>query len=214
MRQTLQAIVSARRNGYIILGLSIFSIMASVAIFAVGTIQMEEIDVEEEAIFAGRFGDVDVQEYATYSVFVASDYTCEEAEVSITEEVGEEVWDYFFKDCDEVFDEEGWTYVGYFSTDFDGSLSVEANRQVRIIDDMAYFDYGGAAILASLPVCCLGIIGSIISVTILITAKEKGEKLQSDQGIVFLEPNPTPEEEPHGSNAGESEWWKDGSEPE
>ena len=113
-----------------------------------------------------------------------------------------------------MFDEEGWTYVGYFSTDFDGSLSVEANRQVRIIDDMAYFDEGGAVILASLPVCCLGIIGSIISVTILITAKDKVESLQTDQGVVFLEPGPKPEEEPHFRNEGESEWWKEGSEPE
>ena len=210
MRQTIQVIVTARGNGYIILGLSILCIMASVAIFAVGTIQMEEIDVEEESIFAGRSGDVDVQEYATYSVFVTSEYTCDEAEVSITEEVGEEVWDYFFKDCDGVFDEEGWTYIGYFSTDFDGSLSVEANRQVRIIDDTAYFDEGGAAIIASTTICCLGIIGSIISVMILITAKDKVDSLRTDQGVVFLEPGPTPEEEPHVMDEGESEWWKEG----
>ena len=50
---------------------------------------MEEIDVEEESIFAGRSGDVDVQEYATYSVFVTSEYTCDQSEVSITEEVGD-----------------------------------------------------------------------------------------------------------------------------
>jgi len=202
--------VGARRNGYIVLGLSIASIVASIAIFAFGTFQMDEIDVEKEAIFTGRTGDVPVLEFGTYSVFVVSDYTCEEVEVSIYEEDEEMIWEYFFRDCDDLFDEDGWIYVGYFSTDFDGSLNVEANRQILIIDDIAYFNDGGGAMLISLPVCCIGIIGLIIAVTILITAKEQVQVMQTNPGVVFIEPAPTGEKVQVGAEDG-SEWWETGS---
>ena len=165
--------MGARRNGYLILGCSVVSIVLSIAIFGVGTFQMAEIDVEEEAIFTGRSGTVSVENYATYSVFAVSDYACEDVEVSVYEEDEEYVWEYFYRDCDDVFDEDGWIYVGYFNSDVDGSLNVDANRQILIIDDMAYFDEGGGAMLLSLPFCCMGFIGLIIAVTVLITAKEK-----------------------------------------
>ena len=153
MRQTIQFDVSARRNGYIVLGLSIVPILVSIAIFAIGPFMMDDIDVEEEAIFTGRTGDVSVVENGRYSVFVVSDYTCEEAEVSIYEEDDEYVWEYFFGDCDDLFDEDGWNYVGYFSTDFDGSLNVEANRQILIIDDISYFaGFWSWAMVFALPI--------------------------------------------------------------
>ena len=209
MRQSIHSVVGARRNGYFILGFSAISIVVSIVIFAVGTFQIAEINVEEEAIYKGRNGVVSVEEYGTYSVFVVSDYTCEEAEVSIYEEDEEYVWEYFFKDCDDTFDEDGWIYVGHFSSDFDGSLSVEANRQILIIDDMAYFEEGGGAILLSLPFCCLGIIGLIIAATVLVTAKEQVEGTLN-HGIVFIEPtSSSPEIEGDEQDGAEesSEWW-------
>ena len=215
MRQTIQFVVGARRNGYFILGFSVISIVVSIAIFAFGTFQISEINVEEEAIFTGRNGDVPVEKYGTYSVFVVSDYTCEEVEVSIYEEDDDMVWDYFFRDCDDIFDEDGWIYVGYFSSDFDGSLNVEANRQILIIDDMAYFNDGGGAMLLSLPFCCLGIIGLIIAVTVLITAKEQVQSTLTNSGVVFIEPtSPSSETEENGQGDVEesSEWWKRDSE--
>ena len=213
MRQAIQFVVDARRNGYLILGCSVVSIILSIAIFGFGTFQISEIDIEDEAIFTGRNGEVPVVEYGTYSVFVVSDYTCEEVEVSIYEEDEEMIWEYFFRDCDDLFDEDGWVYVGYFSTDFDGSLNVEANRQILIIDDIAYFNDGGGTMLLSLPVCCIGIIGLIIAVTILITAKEQVQVMQTNPGVVFIEPTSTPEEKEQDGADENSEWWETGSKP-
>ena len=213
MRQTVQFVMGARRNGYLILGCSVVSIVLSIAIFGVGTFQMAEIDVEEEAIFTGRSGTVSVENYATYSVFAVSDYTCEDVEVSIYVEDEEYVWEYFYRDCDDVFDEDGWIYVGYFNSDVDGSLNVDANRQILIIDDMAYFDEGGGAMLLSLPFCCMGFIGLIIGVTVLITAKEKVQGTVANPGIVFIEPTP-PEEKIQVGAEGGSEWWEKESKPE
>ena len=171
---------------------------------------MDEIDVEEEAIFTGRTGDVPVLEFGTYSVFVVSDYTCEESEVSIYEEDEDMIWEYFFRDCDDILDEDGWVYVGYFSTDFDGSLNVEANRQILIIDDIAYFKEGGGAMLLSLSVCCLGIIGLIIAVTVLITAKGKAQDTAIQTEVVFIEPAAPSmtEETAQGNDPEASEWWE------
>ena len=205
--------MGARRNGYLILGCSVVSIVLSIAIFGVGTFQIAEIDVEEEAIFTGRSGTVPVENYATYSVFAVSDYTCEDVEVSVYEEDEEYVWEYFYRDCDDVFDEDGWIYVGYFNSDVDGSLNVDANRQILIIDDMAYFDEGGGAMLLSLPFCCMGFIGLIISVTVLITAKEKVQGTVANPRIVFIEPTP-PEEKIQVGGEGGSEWWEKESKPE
>ena len=213
MCQSIQFVVGAKRNGYIILGFSIVSIVVSIAIFAFGTFQMDEIDVEEEAIFTGRNGDVPVEEYGTYSVFVVSDYTCEESEVSIYEEDEDMIWEYFFRDCDDILDEDGWVYVGYFSTDFDGSLNVEANRQILIIDDIAYFKEGGGAMLLSLSVCCLGIIGLIIAVTVLITAKGKAQDTAIQTEVVFIEPTSPPEEKVQDDVEEGSEWWEMSSKP-
>ena len=207
MRQAIQFVVDARRNGYLILGCSVVSIILSIAIFGFGTFQISEIDIEDEAIFTGRNGEVPVVEYGTYSVFVVSDYTCEDVEVSIYEEEDDWIWEYFFSDCDELLDEEGWVYVGYFSSDFEGSLNVEANRQILIIDDMVYFNEGAGAMLLSFPFCCLGVIGLIIAVTVLITAKGKVQGTIANPGIVFIEPTPPPEEKVQVGAEGGSEWW-------
>jgi len=214
MCQTIQFVVGARRNGYLILGFSIVSIVLSIAIFGFGTFQISEIDVEEEAIFTGRSGSVPVENYATYSVFAVSDYACEDVEVSIYEEDDEYVWEYFYRDCDDEFDEEGWTYVGFFTSDRDGSLNVDAGRQILIIDDMAYFDEGGGAMLLSLPFCCLGFIGLIIAVTVLITAKEEVQGTIVNPGIVFIEPTSPPEENAQIGAEGGSEWWDKGPKTE
>ncbi len=214
MRQTTEFDVGARRSGYIVLGLSIVPILISIAIFAIGPFMMDDIDVEEEAIFTGRTGDVSVVENGRYSVFVVSDYTCEEAEVSIYEEDDEYVWEYFFRDCDDFFDEDGWNYVGYFSTDFDGSLNVEANRQILIIDDISYFGgFWSWAMVGALPICCLGIIGLAIAVTILITAKGQVPVIQTNSGVVFIEPAPTEEKVQVDAESG-SEWWEKGPKQE
>ena len=211
MCQIIQFVVGARRNGYLILGFSVVSIVLSIGIFGIGTLQVAEIDVEEKAIFTGRSGSVPVENYATYSVFAVSDYACEDVEVSIYQEDEEYVWEYFYRDCDDDFDEEGWVYVGFFTSDVDGSLNVDANRQILIIDDMAYFDEGGAAVLLSLPFCCLGFIGLIIAVTVLITAKEKVQDTSVNPGIVFIEPTSPPAEKIQNDVDEDSEWWETGS---
>ena len=120
---------------------------------------------------------------------------------------------FYVREIDDVFDEDGWIYVGYFNSDVDGSLNVDANRQILIIDDMAYFDEGGGAMLLSLPFCCMGFIGLIIAVTVLITAKEKVQGTVANPGIVFIEPTP-PEEKVQVGAEGGSEWWEKESKPE
>ena len=206
--------MGAERTGYYILGFSVFSIVIAAALLRVGSFQIDEIDVEEEAIFTGRNGNVPVVEYGTYSVFVVSDYSCDDVEVSIYLEEGEGVWEYFFRDCDKYLNEKGWNYVGYFSSDFEGSLNVEANRQILIIDDMVYFNEGAGAMLLSFPFCCLGVIGLIIAVTVLITAKGKVQGTIANPGIVFIEPTPPPEEKAKVGPEGGSEWWEKDSKPE
>ena len=211
--------MGARRNGFFILGISVLSIVVSIAIFAYGSLQIAEIDVEEEAIFTGRNGVVSVEEYGGYSVFVVSDYTCDEVEVSIYDEDDSWVWEYFFKDCDAYLNEDGWIYVGYFTSDFEGSLNVEANRQISIIDDVTYFDGGGGAMFLSLPFCCLGLIGLIIAITVLITSK--GQDSGFNSGIIIIQPASDPEnpislngETVQAGAEGTSEWWDASSKPE
>ena len=205
--------MGAERTGYYILGFSVFSIVIAAALLRVGSFQIDEIDVEEEAIFTGRNGNVPVVEYGTYSVFVVSDYSCDDVEVSIYLEEGEGVWEYFFRDCDEYLNEKGWNYVGYFSSDFEGNMNVEANRQILIIDDIVYFNEGAGTMILSFPFCCLGVIGLIISVTILITAKQKVQGTVVNPGIVFIEPSP-PEEKSQAGAEGGSEWWEKDSKQE
>ena len=224
MRRLAQGIMGAERTGYYILGFSVFSIVIAAALLRVGSFQIDEIDVEEEAIFTGRNGNVPVVEYGTYSVFVVSDYSCDDVEVSIyveDEEDEEYVWEYFFRDCDEYLNEKGWNYVGYFSSDFEGSMNVEANRQILIIDDIVYFNEGAGTMLLSFPFCCLGVIGLIIAVSILLTARSKDVNIQNTSvdfqntpNVVFIEPTSPPTENGQDDVDEKSEWWNTGPKPE
>ena len=78
---------------------------------------------------------------------------------------------------------------------------------------MAYFDEGGGAMLLSLPFCCLGFIGLIIAVTVLITGKEEVQGTIANSGIVFIEPAPTEEKVQVDAESG-SEWWEKGPKSE
>ena len=69
--------------------------------------------------------------------------------------------------------EPGWDMIGYFVPDVDGQLTVEANHEIAIIDDMVYLREGGGSILISGGLCCLGIVGVIISLVILVISKPK-----------------------------------------
>ena len=113
--------------------------------FAIGGYNLENVDVEEKAIFKGVDGDLTVKKYDYYSVFVTPEYSCKELELSIYRDD----WEYFFEDCDAVFNEEGWNYVGYISPDFDGIMGIDSNLQILIINDNSYLDEGGFEIIIS-----------------------------------------------------------------
>ena len=185
--------MGAKRTAVIILGFSLVAIIGSIAAFAFGTYQsgFVGLDVENEAFFVGTEGTVDVETYGTYSVYVNSDYSCDDTTVSIYE--GD--WEYFYKDCDPIMNERGWYYAGFFSSDFDGIMSVDSNHEIAIVDDMVYLESGGWAMLASGGACCLGIIGIIIAITILLTTKgeNSGENLQ--HGYILVEQNDNAEVE-------------------
>ncbi len=204
--------MGAERTGYYILGFSVFSIVIAGFLMRFGSYQIDVVgmDVEEESIFIGRDGTVEVEEYGTYSVFVKSEISCDDVEVSIYS--GD--WEYFWPDCDSYLNEKGWNYIGYFSSDFEGSMSVESNEQVAIIDDYSYFTEGGGALLLSLPFCCLGVIGLIIAVSILLTARSKDVNIQNTPNVVFIEPTSSLEEKGQDDVNEKSEWWEKGSKPE
>ena len=197
-------IVSKRSKGYLILGCSISSIALSIAIFLVGLSQIAEIDVQENAIFSGNSGSVEVENYGSYSVFVNSDYNCDDVEVSIYIEDGMDTWEYFNEGCDSFLNEDGWTYVGYFNSDFDGNLNVDASRQVSIIDDMTYADEGGLAVLISLPFCCCGLIGLVVAIMMLLNGKDN-----SNSPEIFITEPASPVNEMNGGDSGEKPvWWE------
>ncbi len=196
--------MAKRSNGYLILGCSIGSIALSIAMFLVGIIQIAEIDVQENAIFSGNSGSVEVENYGSYSVFVNSDYNCDDVQVSVYIEDGMNTWEYFYGECDSYLNEDGWTYVGYFYSDFDGSLNVDANRQVLIIDDMTYADEGGLAALISLPFCCCGLIGLGVAIIMLVKGKDN-----SNSPKIFVIDSASPANQPKETGAGEEHvWWE------
>ena len=191
-------------NGYLILGCSIGSIAISIAVFLVGFSQIAEIDVQGNAIFSGNSGSVEVESYRSYSVFVNSDYNCDDVEVSIYIEDGMDTWEYFYGECDSFLNEDGWTYVGYFNSDFDGSLNVDANRQIAIIDDMTYADEGGLAVLISMPFCCCGLIGLVVAIMMLVKGKDN-----SNSPKIFVIDSVSPVDELNEVGTGERPvWWE------
>ena len=172
--------------------------------FLVGIIQIAEIDVQENAIFSGNSGSVEVENYGSYSVFVNSDYNCDDVQVSVYIEDGMNTWEYFYGECDSYLNEDGWTYVGYFYSDFDGSLNVDANRQVLIIDDMTYADEGGLAALISLPFCCCGLIGLGVAIIMLVKGKDN-----SNSPKIFVIDSASPANQPKETGTGEEHvWWE------
>ena len=197
--------MAKRSNGYLILGCSIGSIALSIAMFLVGIIQIAEIDVQENAIFSGNSGSVEVENYGSYSVFVNSDYDCDDVQVSVYIEDEMNTWEYFYGECDSYLNEDGWTYVGYFYSDFDGSLNVDADRQVLIIDDMTYADEGGLAALISLPFCCCGLIGLSVAIMMLIKGKDN-----SNSPKIFVIDSASPANQLNEAGTEEEPvWWGD-----
>ena len=196
--------MAKRSNGYLILGCSIGSIALSIAMFLVGIIQIAEIDVQKNAIFSGNSGSVEVENYGSYSVFVNSDYNCDDVQVSVYIEDGMNTWEYFYGECDSYLNEDGWTYVGYFYSDFDGSLNVDADRQVLIIDDMTYADEDGLAALISLPFCCCGLIGLGVAIMMLVKGKDN-----SNSPKIFVIDSASPANQTKETGTGEEHmWWE------
>jgi hypothetical protein len=171
--------MNGKKIAIIILGFSLLAIIGSVilSIFSINQIG-EGYDVDNEAIFVGIDGSIDVDTYVSYSVYVKSDYSCEDVSLSIYQ--GD--WEYFYQDCDNIMNEDGWNYIGYFVSDIDGTMTVDSNYQVAIVNDMVFLESGVYAMLFSGAMCCLGIIGIIISIIILLTTKDK--KLQQQVIIV------------------------------
>lgn len=152
--------------------------------FIVGGANIEEIDIEEKSIFKGIDGDINVNKYDIYSVFVTSEYSCKDVELSIYKDD----WEYFFEDCDALFNEDGWNYIGYFSPDFDGNIEIDSNQQILIINDDIYFDEGGFEIIISLLFCCLGFLGVIISIIMILSSSNKATFMDNKQEIVIINP--------------------------
>ncbi len=175
--------MDTRKLGLIFLVISGFMVVIAFMTFIVGGANLEEIDVEEKSIYKGIDGDINVNKYDIYSVFVTSEYSCKDVELSIYKDD----WEYFFEDCDALFNEDGWNYIGYFSPDFDGNIEIDSNQQILIINDDIYFDEGGFEIIISLLFCCLGFFGVIISIFMILSSSNKATFMDSKQEIVIID---------------------------
>ena len=196
--------MDTRKLGLIFLGISGFMIIIALMTFAIGGYNLENVDVEEKAIFKGVDGDLTVKKYDYYSVFVTPEYSCKELELSIYRDD----WEYFFEDCDAVFNEEGWNYVGYFSPDFDGIMGIDSNLQILIINDNSYLDEGGFEIIISLLFCCLGFIGIIISIIMVFSSSNKITMIENKQEIIIINPDLNEVGAPNDNSSQTSEWWE------
>ncbi|MFL2973636.1 MAG: hypothetical protein CND89_05895 [Marine Group II euryarchaeote MED-G38] len=176
--------MNKKKLGLIILVISGFMVVIAFMTFIVGGANIEEIDIEEKSIFKGIDGDINVNKYDIYSVFVTSEYSCKDVELSIYKDD----WEYFFEDCDALFNEDGWNYIGYFSPDFDGNIEIDSNQQILIINDDIYFDEGGFEIIISLLFCCLGFLGVIISIIMILSSSNKATFMDNKQEIVIINP--------------------------
>ena len=154
----------------IVLGLSLLAMLGAILAFGVGLNQSNSgLDVEEFAIFQGEQGTVEIAAYNSYSVYVNSDFSCSDTTVNIYDEE----WEYFVKECEPIMNEQGWDMIGYFVPDVDGQLSVEADHEIAIVDDIVYLRAGGGSILISGGLACLGIVGVIVGLVILVFSKPK-----------------------------------------
>jgi hypothetical protein len=197
--------MDTKKLGLIFLVISGFLVVIAFMTFIVGGVNMEEIDVEEKSIYKGIDGDININKYDIYSVFVTSEYSCKDVELSIYKDD----WEYFFEDCDTLFNEDGWNYIGYFSPDFDGNIEIDSNQQILIINDDIYFDEGGFEIVISLLFCCLGFFGVIISIFMILSSSNKATFIDSKQEIVIINPEVS-EVVINGDNETEKtqEWWE------
>ena len=151
----------------IVLGLSILMILGSIIIF----LQSDEmIDgfVEDNQIFQGTTGQVSVEKHSYYTVFVNSAYSCSDTTVSISTNSG--IYEYFQPDCDPYLDERGWLHIGIFGSDITGVMDVDANNEIAIVNDLAYDAYLSDFIIPS-GLCCIGIIGIVVSIIIFLVVK-------------------------------------------
>jgi hypothetical protein len=145
-------------------------IAISLLMIGIGLADIGDIDVESNAIFQGSSGSVPVEEYGTYTILVNDQYRCDETTVSITDGTTE----FFISECDRDFDEVGWRAIGVMETNLNGELSVSANHEIIIVDDLVYFDEGGGLVFGGGGLCCIGIIGLVIGIVMASNKKGKG----------------------------------------
>ena len=146
------------------------AIVISLMMIGFGGVAVVDIDVESNAIFQGSSGSVLVEEYGTYTIFVNDQYRCDETTVSITDDTTE----FFIAECDRDFDEVGWRAIGVMETNLNGELSVSANHEIIIVDDLVYLSEGGGLMLGGGGLCCIGIIGLVIGIVMSFNKNGKG----------------------------------------
>jgi len=146
------------------------AIVISLMMIGFGGVAASEIDVESYAIFQGSSGSVSVEEYGTYTIFVNDQYRCDETTVSITDDTTE----FFIAECDRDFDEVGWRAIGVMETNLNGELSVSANHEIIIVNDLVYLSEGGGLMLGGGGLCCIGIIGLVIGIVMSFNKNGKG----------------------------------------
>ena len=144
----------------IVLISSVAMLLLSILFIGIGLFDVSEIDVEDEALFRGTSGTLQVTKDATYTVFVNDEYTCAETTVSISNEE----YEYFNEECDPLFDEDGWRAIGVLWSDEDGALDVSSNHEILVIDDWVYVSEGGGAFAVGGGMCCLSVIGLIVGI--------------------------------------------------
>jgi len=196
--------VDTRKLGLIFLTISGLMIIVAFITFVIGGYNLEEINIEEKSIFEGVDGDITVKKYDTYSVFVSSEYSCKDVELSIYKDG----WEYFFEDCDAILNEVGWNYIGFFSPDFDGIIEIDSNQRILIINDDVYFDEGGFEIVISLLFCCLGFIGIIISIIMVFSSSNKATLLDNKQEFVIITSEPDEAIVTNNKESTNPEWWE------
>ncbi|MDE0707926.1 MAG: hypothetical protein OSB33_03145 [Candidatus Poseidoniales archaeon] len=163
---------------FTLIGSGIVTLIA-IVIAIVGVIDTMEIDVEEYSIFKGTDGEVEVVKGGTYTVFVNDEFTCQQTEIS----VADDLYEYFEADCDSIMDEEGWRAIGVFYTDTNGNLDVQSNHEILIIDDMTYLEEGAWSVLGGCCFVCIGLIGLIIGAAWAYSSKPVTQMVVMPQGV-------------------------------
>ncbi len=154
---------------FVIIGSGI-AIAISLLMIGFGGVAIVDIDVEGNAIFQGSSGSVPVEKSGIYTIFVNDQYRCDETTISITDGTTE----FFISECDRTFDEVGWRAIGVMEPNLNGELSVSANHEIIIVDDIVYISEGGGLMLGGGGLCCIGIIGLVIGIVMAFNKKGKG----------------------------------------